>query len=80
MNLRLFQQLQERVEELKQRAERSKGAVAELMKELRKEFKVGTMEEAAKLLADMEKKGRKQEAEADAALEAFEVKWRGKLE
>lgn len=79
MNFRRWQELQEQVEGLKQRAERAKGAQAQLMKELRKEFRVGTVEEAEKLLADLEREGRARERRAKNSLQRFKERWDSKL-
>lgn len=80
MNLERWQELKERVELLDKRAEQAKGAASQLQAELKKEFDVGSVEEAERLLAKLRKRKEAAEKEADFALREFEQKWKGKLE
>lgn len=72
---RKYEKIQRQYKELEAEVNRSEGVVAQLKKELRKEFKVKTIKEAKKLLAKLEKEQKKEEADFNQKLQEFEEKY-----
>lgn len=73
-------QLKKKVEELRDKASRSEGALESSMQELRKQWKCGTLKQAKKKLAELKKEEEAAAQEFDAAMQEFERKWSHKLD
>jgi predicted nucleic acid-binding Zn-ribbon protein len=67
--------LKERVEKAQQRAAKAEGALGQVLKQLKEEFKCNSLEEAETLLKRMQKKEKEAQQELDKAMEEFETKW-----
>ena len=64
-NLAIIRSMQERITTLKEEVDRAKGAMSQIKKELKKEFKCNTIKEAKELLKQME-------ADQEELVEQFE--------
>ena len=73
--LRAFTALQQRIERAKEAVAAAKGEEMALLKQMKKEFGVGTLSKAKQLLVKKEKELAKLQADADKALKAFEKKY-----
>ncbi len=75
IDLKQYNELKKKVDRLQRDADRAQGALDKLMDELKDEFSCGTLEEAEKMLAGLEKKAEKAERDYVRKLAAFEEKW-----
>lgn len=75
MDLKKFQELRTRSEELQREQSKAEGALEQLKKELKAEFGVDTIKGAKQLLVQLEKEEREAEEEFKQALEAFEAEF-----
>lgn len=66
-----FGKLQARVNRLQRESDQAKGAVAQLLKDLKEQFGVKTVEEAKELLAKLEKQEARQSQEYAELKEQF---------
>lgn len=72
MNLRKWQRLKERVEQLQKDKERSKGVLDQLMSQLSKDFDCNSVEGAKRLLRKLKRGKANGEEELKEALKKFE--------
>ena len=70
-----FRELKDEVQEARTAADKAKGAVETLVKNLQDEFKCKNPKEAKELLEELKKEADKAEKEFDKALKAYEEKW-----
>lgn len=75
-----YSALARRVEELKRKRDRAAGAAEERKRQLKEEFGCKTLDEARTLLTKKQKQERKLNEEYLNAKEAFEKKWKDKLD
>lgn len=75
MTLEEFTALKEKMASLKSQRDEAAGALQQLLKELKNEFGVGSIKEAEKLLARLEKEGEKESREYQRKVDAFQKKW-----
>lgn len=74
-----YKRLKKKADKLKQEADEAAGAFNQIMQDLRKEYKVNSLEDAKKLLKKMEKEEARLQKEFDEAMADFEEKWNEKL-
>lgn len=79
MNAKKFRQLKDRVDELQGEADRAKGALEQIGRQLEEEG-CPSVEAAEKMLKKLEKEEREAEAEFDRERARWEKKWVSKLE
>lgn len=72
MDLKRYNQLKNEVDKLQREADRSEGALEQLMTKLKDEFECNTIGEAEELVLMLEKEANKAEKDYDKALEEFE--------
>jgi hypothetical protein len=75
-----YQRRQQRVEQLRRQDARLAGAMAQTAKDLHREFAVGTLDKARKLLDRLEREAEQAEQAAAAAEKAFTEQWGQQLE
>ena len=80
ISLSEYQRFQTKIESLRKRADESAGALRQIEADLKKEFKVGSLEEGQKLLQQLERDGEKAEREYAKASEEWERKWASRIE
>ena len=71
----LFREVKEKVEKAKQEYERAKGAIKQLMTELKEEYGCETEEEAEELFAKLKKELKELEAELEKMIQEYQEKW-----
>ena len=74
-NLKRFVQLKEQIDALQRRADKAAGSAETIVRQLKSEFGVKSIEEAKTLLAKMERDEAKAEREYENALRDFEAKY-----
>lgn len=74
-----FDRIKKKVAKAKTDHDRAQGAYDEQMKKLKEEFGVDTIEDAEKLLVDLEKEEKQFEEEYNEAKKEFEEKWGDKI-
>lgn len=72
--------LKQRMEDVKQEADRAAGALSQIMSRLKKGFDCGTIEDAEKLLSAISRETDKAEQEFENSLAEFESKYEDVLE
>ena len=75
-----YEELKSEVDSLQRKADRSEGALAQLMERLKDEFGCDSLKKAEKLSAKLKLEASKAEEEYSEALERFEEKWEEVLE
>jgi len=75
MDLKQFQKMKDRVEELRQNAARAEGRLSQLLERLESTYECSTQEQAEELLVQWEKDVKEAEAVAEASWEDFLEKW-----
>ena len=75
-NLDKYLKLKKKVELAQQQADQAKGALQEIMKQLKKEFGCNTLQEAKKKLKQLERQKKSSKKEFDEAVEKFEEDWK----
>ena len=78
--LKKYLQLKKNVDAAQQRADRSQGALDQLMKTLEKDFGCGTLKKAKKKLKSLQEQEEKAREEFEASIEEFEEKWEEQLQ
>lgn len=71
-----YRRLKREVDEAKTEADRAKGALTQLMKQLKEEFECEDVKEAKTLLAELEEKRDKAQKRFERSLDDYEKKWR----
>ena len=71
-----FRQLKDEVEQAKSDADKAKGALDQLMSQLKEEFDCDNLEEAKTLLKDFEKKRSKAAEEFEREMKTYQKKWK----
>jgi len=71
-----YRRLKREVDDAKSEAERAKGALTQLMKQLKEEFECSDLKEAKALLTELEEKRDKAQKKFERALEEYEQKWK----
>lgn len=71
--------IERKLQELRDKSSRAKGRLEQVMKELKKEFQVDTIDEAEALLQKTRKELEKLEKRCDVELTKFEENWGIKL-
>ena len=79
-NLDKYLKLKKKVELAQQQADQAKGALQEIMKQLKKEFDCDTLQEAKKKLRQLERQKKSSKKEFDEAVEKFEEDWKEEIE
>ena len=79
MDLDRFRELKEKADRLRKRRDQAEGALEQSLALLKKNFGVGSLDEARKKLETLEAEKIEAEEEAEQALEKFEKKWGEKL-
>lgn len=79
MNLNQFLALKNKVESLRRKADEAKGARDQLQKQLQNDYGCGTLDEAKKLLIQLNKEKEKLEKEYEEGMAEFKKKWGDKL-
>ena len=74
-----FIRLKDRVESLQRKADRAEGALEQWRRQLHKEFDCHNVDEAKKLLVEMERQQQQLDEEYQKAVKIFERKWGDKL-
>lgn len=77
--LRQYADLMEKVESLNRKAERAQGACEQLIKQLKEEFGVGSVEKGDKLLRDMEAEIERLKNEIEDDMNKIQSKWGDRL-
>ena len=72
MNAREFQDLQDRVSKLQRDKDRAEGAISEIKKKMFEQFEVNNLEDAEKLLADLQKEESRTTILFESSLKEFE--------
>lgn len=80
MNLDEYTSLRREVERKQREADRAQGALEQVKKQLKEEFACTSLEEAEKLLRQLERKCEKQEALLDKELAEWKKKYGGSLD
>jgi len=75
-----YRRLKREVEDAKTEADRAKGALTQLMKQLKEEFDCDDLKAAKAMLADLEAKRDKAQKKFEHSLEDYEQKWSKKDE
>lgn len=75
-----YRRLKRDVESAKAEAERAKGALSQLMSQLKSEFKCEDLKAAKALLEELEGKRDKAQRRFEEAMKAYETKWSEKKE
>ena len=71
MDVNEYQEAVDEVRRMETKRDKSKGALSQLLKDLKKEFGVSSLEEGNQLLAKLDKEAVAAEEEADEALATF---------
>ena len=71
-----YRRLKRNVEEAKSAADKAQGALDQLMKRLKDEFKCSSLKEARTLLEELKEKETEAEAAYTKAVAAYEKKWK----
>jgi predicted transcriptional regulator len=79
ISLDRYNEVKRQIERLKKEAARAEGVHSQLMKQLKDEFGVETLDEAKTLLAKLSKEADKAEAEFEKTLNEFEEEWGDRL-
>lgn len=74
-----YEKLKRKVDEYRAAVERAAGARDQLVETLKREFEVGSIEEAKKLLTKVSAQAERAEQEYQKELTAFEAQWEGVL-
>lgn len=75
MNLKRFQELQDRINQARQQRDRATGALEQISKTIKDKWGCKSPTEASKLLSKMEKEANKLEQEAEEAADEFDQKF-----
>ena len=78
-DVRRFTALKEKAERLRSSRDKLQGNLDKTLKDLKKEFGVGTVKEAEKYLKDLEKEVSLLEKKFNNLLDSFEEKWGEKI-
>ena len=76
--LKEYTKLKKEVEESQQEADRAEGALAEIMKRLKKEFDCPTLTKAKKKLKQLQKQAEELDIEYNEAVILYKEKWGNK--
>lgn len=79
-NLKKYMQVKRRVEQAQQDADKSEGALEQVMRELKSKFGCVTLDDAKKKLKLLQKREVSAGKEFDDAVEEFEEVWLDKLD
>jgi predicted nucleic acid-binding Zn-ribbon protein len=75
IDLKRYEQLKQRADDARRRADKAEGALEKLMEELERDFGYTTLAEAERKLVGLEKEAEAAERDFGKKLEAFEDKW-----
>jgi hypothetical protein len=75
VDLKQFQRLKAKVEDLRRRGDRAEGALAQLTERLKTEFDCGSVEAAEELRVDLEKRLGRAERKFARKMREFEDEW-----
>ena len=78
-DLKRYNELKEKVEDIQKKADRAQGNLDQIMKQLKNDFDCDDLEEAKAILDKLEKELEETESEFDEAISEFEEKWGDKL-
>lgn len=78
-DLRKYTELKEKAEQLRRRAERARGAVDQLLNQLKTDYGIDSLEEAEKVLKERIAKEDGMQKEIDLLVERFINVWESKL-
>ena len=79
INIEEYQKLKKKSENAKADVARAEGALEQQMQKLKEEFDCETIEEAQKMLRNLEKQEKKAEEEYEKELTKFKEKWKDEL-
>ena len=80
MSVTRYNELKQKAEKAKANADRAEGALEQLLKELKEKFDCDSLEDAERLLAELEVLEAEHSRDCDLLLAGFEKEWGDKLE